>query len=139
MKILLCKNSFGHFVPVYDSDFELAKKIKTGEIKAVTFSNPRSLQFHKKFFAMIKLVFENQNRYTSQEGILIELKLRLKWYDLHVSIDGKETLVPRSISFEKMEQHEFEKFYLDSVNCILQSGLIQINKEEIEENIINYF
>jgi hypothetical protein len=139
MKLLLSKNEFGQLVPVYDTDKELLKKIKIGEIKAFECKNPRSLFFHKKFMALCNLVLQNQSKYNNIKQILHIVKLGIYWYDIVVKLDGTESFDPKSINFENCEQHEFEKVYQDAVNFFLQSGIIETNKEDIENEIINYF
>jgi len=58
MKITLIKQLNNTFKIAYDSDYETTKKIKVGEPYEFEFKNVRNLKFHKKFFALMNMVFQ---------------------------------------------------------------------------------
>jgi len=66
MKILVKKTQTG-LRPMYDSDFEKYSKIEVGEEFEIEYTKKRNIKFHRKFFALIKLAFENQEDYKSME------------------------------------------------------------------------
>ena len=57
--ILYLLNTASGLKPLYDEDFEEKKKLKIGETYKATIVHPRNILFHRKFFALIKLGFEN--------------------------------------------------------------------------------
>lgn len=71
----------------------------------------RNPGYHRRAFALIKLIFESQERYTSIEDLLVELKLQCGWYVEHVRHSGELIYVAKSIAFESMDQLQFERFY----------------------------
>ena len=60
-EIYLVKSFDGKFTPAQDSDYEMAKNIKAGDTYKFKFSKPRNIKFHRKFFALINLVFQNHH------------------------------------------------------------------------------
>ena len=79
---------------------------------------------HRKAFALIKLMFDSQERYETIDDLLVELKVRTGWYHEHILPSGQLVYVPKSIAFENMDQIEFEAFYEKLVNvAVTQYGL----------------
>lgn len=82
-------------------------------------SKMRNYLFHKKFFAMIDIVWENMlEEIRAAKGInsidmmLLQVKLAVGHCDyLYVEEYESFCLIPKSISFAEMDQNDFEKFY----------------------------
>jgi len=71
----------------------------------------RNPDHHRKGFALITLIFDSQEKYSTMEDMLTELKLLCGWYVEHVRTSGELVYIPKSISFADMDQLEFETFY----------------------------
>ena len=56
---MFCRVTSHGLVPLYDSDYELAKRLRVGTTVRCRISLPRNYEFHKKFFALVRLTFEN--------------------------------------------------------------------------------
>ena len=69
------------------------------------------MQFHRLFFAMLNLAFENQDKYESAELFLTVVKLGVHHCDTVVMPTGFITYTPKSINFAKMDQDDFNQFY----------------------------
>jgi len=69
-------------VSQHDAD-EFAKLNLNSDYRAVI-TKPRNPGHHSKAFALIQLIFENQDRYSNLEDLLTEIKLLSGWYDHHV-------------------------------------------------------
>ena len=57
MKLLL-KNTASGLVPIYDDDFDEKKKLKIGQVYEVSIKLVRNYEFHKKYFALIRICIE---------------------------------------------------------------------------------
>jgi len=59
------KKQFGKLVPIYNSDAEALKdcKLKDGEVYRVDITKPRNYEFHKKYFSLLNLCFDNQEQF----------------------------------------------------------------------------
>jgi len=137
-KITLIKNLNGLFVPAYDSDKEIAKKIKVGQAVQVSFTKPRNYEFHKKYFALLNLAFENSDYEMSFEQFREEIIKRAGYYSTFVDFKGVIQYRAKSISFAKMDFIEFEKLYKSTISVIIKYVLQGNTEKEIEENILNF-
>lgn len=111
---------------------EFLSTIKTDEILRGTFTKPRNVKHHRKFWAMIGLVYQNQDKYEVKEVFITEIKLQCGLFEEHITLGGKMVFVPKSISFDEMDQFEFEKFYDKAVNVCLKHFVPGDNQELID-------
>lgn len=98
-------------VPSSHHDQTEFDKLRMGNQYKVDARKARNPDHHRKGFALINVIFENQERYTTLEDMLVELKLKTGWYTEHIRSDGELIYVPKSISFADMDQTQFEEFY----------------------------
>lgn len=136
-KITLIKTLSGTFKPACNFDYELAKKIKPNEPIIYTFSRPRNYKFHKKFFALINLVYENQEVYNNREHMRKDLTVCAGFYDLRHDLNGLEIQEPKSISFASMDEIEFSEFYNRIIDEVVK--WLKFDKEELINEIEQYF
>ena len=135
MKIALTK-SFNSLKAAYNSDLENIKKLKEGVIYEVNIKKPRNLMFHRKFFALINLVFENQETFDNSEDLRYYLTMKAGFYK-KVKTPTGEMFIPKSLKFDKMDNVEFEEVYNGAIKVIEKELLI--TKQDILENIQEYF
>lgn len=136
MKIALVRTLSG-FKTAYDSDFELAKKIKIGEVYEYEYKKPRNYRFLKKFFALVKMVYDNQEQYTNIEHLRKDLIIESGNYDLRHDLQGVEIREAKSISFANMKEEEFSELYNSVVDVVVKH--FHFDREEIAEEIERYF
>tara|TARA_B100001250_G_scaffold178716_1_gene153599 strand:+ start:455 stop:877 length:423 start_codon:yes stop_codon:yes gene_type:complete len=128
------KKAFGVLVPSLPEDEEKMKGWTNEEIIEVNVRKPRNPKFHRKFFALVGLVFANQEKYTNREDLLVELKIRTGHYKEHINYEGLTIYIPKSISFEKMDELEFEKFYNKVIDVVLQN-FMKVDRNEMDRLI----
>ena len=133
MKIF-CKKVNGVLAPLDDHDREALKKIRAGQIVQVEYKQPRNVQFHRKFFALMNLVFENQDRYEQFQYFLNEIKFRVGHADQQI-IDGHVVFTPRSISFPAMDNTSFETFYSRAIDVVLAHFLQGMTAEDLDRYV----
>jgi hypothetical protein len=136
MQITLIKTLSG-FKLAYNSDYELAKKIPLNEPIIYEWKKPRNLKFHKKFFALLNLVFENQEQYNNLDHLRKDLTISAGYYDLRLNIEGLEIREAKSISFAKMTDTEFSDYYNRIIDVVVK--WLGIDKDDIIQNINQYF
>lgn len=137
MKIFAVKSLSGSIKPAYDSDFEQLKKMKAGEVYECEIKMPRNIKFHRKFFALINLVYQNQELYTNIEHLRKDLIIASGNYESRYNLDGFEVLEPKSISFSKMDEAEFSDLYSSVVDVICK--YFHFDKEELITEVSQYF
>lgn len=140
MKIYCRVTDIG-LVPMYDSDYDEKKKLRVGENVLCDISKPRNYEFHKKFFALIRLVLDNLPEHISdtfniysEEDMLDALKVDLGLYNI-VYVGGKQLVKVGSISFAKMDNTEFERFYNRSIDIVLNKYMNGTERFDLIEEI----
>jgi len=137
MKLFLTKRQDGSFLPSYPSDHDKVKKIKVNDEVEVTIRKARNPMFHRKFFALINMTFENQEKFTDINALRYWLTMKAGFYDKVETPDEKLMFLPKSISFEKMDEHEFSDLYDRILDVI--SNFLNVSKPEIEREIVNFY
>lgn len=137
MKITLVKQLNGQFKLAYDSDFEQAKKIKAGEFYEFSYSKPRNYLFHKKFFALVELVYQNQEAYSNKDDLREDLTIDAGFYRVTTNLQANEVKKAQSISFAQMDEIEFNEFYNRFIDAVVR--WLKIDKQDLIDNITQYF
>lgn len=95
-----------------DAGKEILRKIKLGKMVRCEISQPRNIQHHRKFFALLNTVWQSAGEWPTVEDLLVELKIKLGiTKDVVIRDSGEVVKIVGSISFAAMDQLEFEKFY----------------------------
>ncbi len=139
MKIML-KKVAGGLVPSLPVDEEILSKWKFGSVLECEVKKPRNSQFHRKFFALINVVYMNQEKYDIMDDLLVEIKLKTGHYQEHITTKGEVIYLPKSISFSRMDNDEFSLFYSKAVDVILKH-FMPITEKELEslvENVMSF-
>ena len=142
---IFCKVTAHALVPLYDSDYDLKKRIRVGSVVKCKVSNPRNYEHHKKFFALVRLTFDNLPsnlaeyfKVHNEEDMLRRFKRDLGYFKTSLNERGEKEIEYQSISFSAMEQHEFERFYNQCIDLVLYKYLKGIDKEDLITEIENF-
>lgn len=137
MKLTLIKQLNNTFKLAYDSDYDKAKKIKVGEAYECEIKKPRNYELHKKFFALIDLVYQNQELYNNSEHLRKDLTIAAGYYDERYNFQGDCIIEAKSISFASMDNLEFQEFYSAVIDTIVKH--FHFEKQQILDNVEQYF
>ena len=114
----------------------LLRGIKLGKVVKADISQPRNIKHHRKFFALLTIVWQASGEWPSVEDLLIELKIKLGiTKDVVIRESGEVVKIVGSISFSKMDQKQFDKFYEQSMHalCEIAGG---IEYEDLRNEVI---
>ena len=137
MKLHVIKTQTG-LKPAWDSDYEIYSKIPLNEVFEIEYRKPRNYNFHKKYFALIKLAFENQTDYRNLNDLRRDISIVVGYYDEVVNkVTGEVYKMPKSISFAQMDEIEFSELYERTKDVICK--WLGVTDESIEEEIHQYF
>lgn len=141
---IYCQVTDQGLVPMYESDYDEKKRLKLGDTVLCTIRKPRNYEFHKKFFALVRLCYQNLPEWMeqdlgihSEEDMLISMKLDLGLAEI-VRINGRPIAKTASISFAAMDNTEFERFYNRCVDLVLTRYLCGTGKQALLDEIINF-
>lgn len=141
---IYCRVTDIGLIPMYDSDLDEKHRLRIGDNVLCTIKRPRNYEFHKKYFALLRLTIANlphliqqQMQIFTEEDLLDCLKIDLglfttRWHG------GRQIVKTGSISFAKMDNTEFEKFFSRSVDAILRIYLRGTDRQALIEEVENY-
>lgn len=137
MKIQVVKTNFG-IKPAYNSDYENFKKIPLNEVFEIEYKKKRNIKFHRMFFGLLNLAFENQSLFTNLDDMRYCLLLEAGISEEKVNpITSEIFKVPKSLNFASMDEIEFNLVY-SSVKDYICSWL-SVTSEQVTEEIEQYF
>ena len=123
------------YIPAYPSDHEKSQKLKNGEEYEFTVKQPRNPQFHRKFFAMLKACFDTQEDFNDMEEMRAYLTMKAGFYKRVATPQG-EMILPKSISFAKMDDLEFEELYSKVLDAIIK--FLKCDADSFENILIDF-
>ena len=135
---IYCRVTPYGLVPLYDSDHDLKQRLKVGSTVRCRISLPRNYEFHKKFFALVRLTYDNlplplveRWKIHSVDDMLRRFKRDLGYFTSSVNELGEREVEYKSISFAAMDKEEFERFYNGSVNLVLDKYIRGLEREDL--------
>ena len=134
---LLVKYKFGKLIPYFNSDLENLKdcKLKNDEVYEVEIKKKRNYEYHKKYFALINLCFENQETFDTLEDLRFYLTMK-SGFVKKVETGSGIMYIPKSISFASMDEIEFNQLYKSTLDVICK--FLNTNEEDLINEIINF-
>lgn len=141
MRILLIKTPLG-FIPAFDSDYEQAKKIGNGNTVEVTITKKRNILFHRKYFALLKCIFHNlPEKYNEKIRNVEDLRKAVMFAIGHTEkvfdLQGEVNEIPLSISFEALDNYDFQDIYNDTLNILCE--FLGCLTEEAEKQLMEFY
>jgi len=137
MKFTIVKQFNNTFKVAYDTDYDKMKRIKVGDLLQCEIKKPRNYQFHKKFFALLNMIYQNQERYNNIDHLRNDLTIEAGFYTLRQNLKGEEIYEADSISFSKMNEEKFEDYYSKCLDVIVK--YFNFDKQSIIDNVEQYF
>lgn len=118
------------FAPKSDLDKELIAKWGVGSIVRATIAKPRSGKQHRFYWAILRVVWANQDHYSSPEAIHNLIKVRFGLVDhIVVRATGETILIPKSINYDAMEQGDFNQHVDRTLELIWAEVLPGLDKK----------
>lgn len=123
------------FIPMSAAAREFHASCRIGKPVELKGRRPRNPDHHRKFFALLGLVAENNEQFSGPEDVLVAVKAATghgRWLKLEGAT--REVFMPDSISFSAMSQDEFNAFYEAAVAAVIRWWL-PVGREDLEEAI----
>lgn len=132
---IFCRKTLGALRPLDEMAQEALAAIPDGDVVKVKVSRPRNSKHHRWFFLLLSTVQHNQDHYQTVEQLLFAMKIRLGYVDSIVMKGGEVHLMPKSISFAKMDEAAFSKFAEAAVKFIVTEVIPGMNSADLEREI----
>lgn len=113
----------GSLSPMNEIGADTLRSVEVGDFVLVEIRRPRNPRFHRKFFALINLIYQNQTIYTTIDDLLDAIKIYVGYYETLELRDGTKVARPKSIAFHKMDEAKFEQF-VESVYQVVREKII---------------
>ena len=118
------KKQNGALVPDHMEAAELLTKMPEGAYVKVCYSKKRNYENHKRFFAFLRIAFDNQDFYDDPKKFRQAIQMIGGHYDELIiqAADGSISThyIPKSISFEEMDETEFQDLFAKCINGFIR-------------------
>lgn len=109
--------------------------LKHGETLTATIRRQRNPAHHRKWWALVGVVFEHQTLYATQQDLNNAIKIACGYFESGKTIEGMPWTQPKSISYAAMDQTSFEQFYNRAVDVILTRILPNVQRADLEARV----
>lgn len=126
-------------VPACERSQKAWAKVPLGDEVVIDMRRPRNLKHSRKLFVLLNIVRDNSDDFSSAEMVLYAVKAALGRGEWIQPGKAKRALfIPESISFESMDQDEFERFYSDAVGVIVSHFLPGMTAEQLDNIVMEF-
>lgn len=136
MDIFLTKTLNG-LAPADEEAKTALRRWKVGETLKCGVKKPRDYVNHKRYFGLLNLTFENQERYTSFEHFRKAVQIAAGHVDEVISLDGEIVFIPKSIAYDSLDEMEFSKVMGETMKvCAKILGDLELH--ELEQEVARF-
>ncbi|KKM19360.1 hypothetical protein LCGC14_1656420 [marine sediment metagenome] len=137
MTDLAFRKRLGTLIPTDEESEAALARIPVGSIVMVKIRRPRNVLHHRKLFALLNLVVNNQEHYETTEHLLAAIKVATGHCHTYPMKNGNVTYIPKSISFASMDQTAFDKFWDGAVKFICSKVIPGVDRADLENEILS--
>lgn len=123
----------GSLLPTTRAGEDYVRSLKAFEVIKCKPSRPRNWRHHNKFFALLEIVLPN-TEYRTVEQLRKVLAVHIGHCDF-IESRGKLVAIPKSISFDKMDQSEFEVFYRATLDAVCEHIIPGMDRVALENEV----
>ena len=103
--------------PVSQEGMEKLGRMKDGRRVIVTVETPRSPDQHRMFFAVLKIVYDNQEQFASIDELRRATMVEIGETVLESRLDGTRQIMPKSLKYASMKQEDFNRVFDASLDA----------------------
>lgn len=134
--ILFQISKLGKLDPVDPRSAEVWSELPRGKVLRAKVQQPRNVQHHRKYWALIGCIWPHQDIYPTSEALNDGIKQAIGHVREVVNAEtGEKSYAPASIAFDKMDQDAFEQFYDRAVDLICRRIIPGLNRADLEREV----
>ena len=135
-RIMVVKH-LGSLRPVDEHAEGVLRSLGQGEIVTVELRKVRNVQHHRLFWALMSLVWEqlDHEEYPDVEDLVVRVKIATGHRQRIELEGGMVAFVPKSISFAKMDQAEFNLFFDRCCDWVAANVLPGVTREDLRQEL----
>lgn len=124
----------GYLVPVSQYDAERMEDLPDGTLFNLSQTGKRSNPHHNLYWSTLRRVARDTGKWPTEHHLHDELKIACGYVRIKLSaLNGQLVNIPDSISFDKMNQAEFFKYFELAMNKLAEG----IGYDPLQANIRN--
>lgn len=132
---LRCQKNLGGLRPADDASYDAFRKIANGSFVTVEIHRPRNGKMHRLYWALVSLVWQNQERYSTADDLHAAIKIAAGLKTRIELPGGQVGFIPGSIAFHKMKQDEFDQFYDRVCDLVAKHFLPGVTSETLKREV----
>jgi hypothetical protein len=142
MEIIL-KRTLRGFEPDDEHAGDYLRRVPLGSRVMCEVRRPRNLKQHRRFRALLNIVWAASGHWETPEELHDEIKFRTGWVDRQRIVDSKtgevlgEITKPRSTSFDAMSQDEFDQYMAAAIKVICEHLVPGIEDTVLREEVLH--
>lgn len=136
-KVFLKKTLRG-FEPADEASQEEMRRFKVGSIVKADVTKPRSYQHHKLAFSLLTITFKNQERYVAFPSFRKAVALAAGHFEEIMTLEGEIIRVPGSLSYDALDQVEFEPVFARMMRVCADEFLGGIDQATLRAEVEQY-
>jgi hypothetical protein len=109
----------GEVRPADEETHKRIKRLKKGNYYSLKYKVIRNYKFHKKFFSLLNLAYQNQELFDNFEWFREYTLLGAGHFESAITPDGKTMYKTKSISFDKCSEDEFNEVYQNTLTFLM--------------------
>jgi len=130
------RRTFDGLEPMDDDAHEALNRFSVGDVVELPLVRHRNSKFNAKYHVLLRLLFDNQARYDNIDVFKTAVKVMLGHCITAITPSGETIYIPRSISFAKMDDVEFEqKIYKPTIDLALTHFISNGSLEDIRNAV----
>lgn len=130
----LYRRTLNGWAPADPEAEAFTRGFKIGAFARLEGSRPRNVQHHRKFFAMLNIIWQNQEYYKSVDELRAALCVAIGHAEFVKTPHGMVG-IPKSISFAHMDQTAFNDFYGRAVDWVLSAVIPGLSRRGLDEAV----
>lgn len=135
-EIALLLDQRGNLIPADAESVNRVLRMQREKVYLFTMKRPRNMGFHRKYFSLLNVAFENQDKFDSPEWFREHTLIAIGHHETRIDpFTGAVYTQAKTISFGKCSQAEFEDIYSRTLNYLVAK--YGYTKEFVEE-LVSY-
>lgn len=130
MTTVFCRRHEGALFPADAKAAETISRIPRSELVKVEVTRPRNLGWHRKFFALLQLLHENQSEIEDFDDFRAVFLVALGHCEMFGAV-----AVPKSVSFAKLDQAGFESLWERAVKVACTKIIPHLDRADLEREV----
>lgn len=132
MAELFLRRTLGGFAAADEATQDAMRSYRINEVYRANVVKPRDLKNHRRYWALVNLVYQNTEGYKSPDQLHQHLKILAGHCSPVVSkATGETFLIADSISFGSMDEPEFQAFWSRCITAVSEHILPGIEVDAV--------